>query len=332
MASSSPRQRRDRRGSASGIAGLPRQTLLIAGAAVAIVLVVVVAFVFMRGNASADFEPVDSLYHEFGSNHIHGIGYDHIEGRLRIGTHFGLFAYEEGQLFQVGDVRDDLMGYAQNPHEPNEIYLSGHPQGGGNLGVKRSIDGGLTLELIFTGIEDETVDFHSMSLSPADPNWLYGAFEGRIYRTEDGGNNWTAFVAENLPQQGLCWGVPCLAAGIDAPETVYAGTQDGLMRSTDGGETWEMVNFEIGQTAAVAVDPSDPQRIIAYTEAIGLAVTPDGGDRWQSIHGNLPPVDEGGLVFQIAINQENPDHMFVATMDTRVYETTDGGETWNIIV
>jgi photosystem II stability/assembly factor-like uncharacterized protein len=308
-----------------------RYPLPLAGAAAGLVLLITIVVFFATG-ASADFEPVDSLNHEYNSNHIHGIAYDHEQKRLLIATHFGLFAFEDDQLFQVGDTRDDLMGLTMNPQDPQEVYLSGHPQGGGNLGVLRSRDGGVTLERIFTGVEDETVDFHSMSVSPADPDWLYGFFNGQLYRTLDGGEAWNAFVAAGIAQQGMCWGVPCLAASVDDPATIYAGTAQGLLKSTDGGARFEMVNFEIGQTAAVAVDPSDPDRILAYTEALGMAVTPDGGGRWQGLHGDLQPVDQLGVVFQIAINAEDASHMFIATMDMQIYETTDGGQTWHAIV
>jgi photosystem II stability/assembly factor-like uncharacterized protein len=223
------------------------------------------------------------------------------------------------------------MGFSMNPLDPSEIFVSGHPQGGGNLGLLHSTDEGVTFEQIFTGVADETVDFHGMTISAADPDWFYGAFMGRIYRSTDRGQTFTAFEADGLDETGLCWGVPCLAASSEDPETVYAGTQQGLMVATDGAESWEVLNDQLGQVAAVKVDPTGDSRIFAYTEAMGLAVTTDGGQNWESRQGDMP-VTEGGFVFAIALNSGDEDHLFVVTMNNEVFETVDGGETWERIV
>lgn len=308
----------------------PSMIALIIGGA--IVLLAVAAFVFRSGgSAEAGFEPVDSIEYDYSPNHLHGIGFEPEADRLYLASHFGLFALEDGQMHQVGDERSDLMGFSLNPSDPSEIFVSGHPQGGGNLGVLRSEDEGITFEQTFTGVSDEVVDFHSMTISPANPDWFYGAFMGQIYRSEDGGHNFVAMQPEGLPGSGLCWGVPCLAAGAENPQTVYAGTAEGLMISTDGGASWALTGADLGQFAAVAIDPESPERIIAYTEAMGLAESLDGGESWESRQGDMPVVD-GGIAFAIALDPTDPDRMFVATMNNDVFETTDRGQTWQPVI
>jgi photosystem II stability/assembly factor-like uncharacterized protein len=308
------------------------RTILAAIAGGAAIILVAAAVIFLTGsNAEAGFEPVDSLEHEYSPNHLHGIGFDPDNDRLYLASHFGLFALEDGQLHQVGDQRSDLMGFTMNPNDRSEIFVSGHPQGGGNLGVLHSSDEGLNFEQIFTGIDDEVVDFHSMTVSAADSDRFYGAFMGQIYRSEDGGHNFEAFPAAELGETGLCWGVACLAAGSGDPDTVYAGTPSGLMVSSDGAESWQILNDELGQVAAVTVDPSDPERIIAYTEALGLAISNDSGETWESHQGNMP-VTEGGLAFAIALDPEDRNRIFVATMNNEVFETRDMGESWERII
>jgi photosystem II stability/assembly factor-like uncharacterized protein len=291
------------------------------------------AFYATGRSSVAAFEPVDSLEYEYRPNHLHGIGYDADNDRLYLASHFGLFALdlETDQLHQVGDERSDLMGFSMNPNDPSEIFVSGHPQGGGNLGVLHSTDEGVTFEQIFTGVADEVVDFHSMTISAADPDWFYGAFMGHVYRSEDRGHNFVAMPADELGPTGLCWGVACLGASSEDPSTVYAGTPEGLMVSTDGAESWEMLNDQLGQVAAIKIDPTTPDRIIAYTEAYGLAISEDGGHNWQSHQGNMP-VTAGGLAFAIALDPGDPDRMFVATMNNEVFETRDRGDTWTQLI
>lgn len=303
--------------------------LIIAGV---VILLAVVAFALRSGNsAEAGFEPVDSIEHEYSPNHIHGIGFEPETERLYLASHYGLFVLENGQMHQAGDERSDLMGFSMNPTDPSVLFASGHPQGGGNLGVLRSDDEGLNFEQTFTGVTNEIVDFHSMTISPADPDWFYGAFMGQIYRSEDGGRNFVAMEPDGLPGSGLCWGVPCLAAGNESPQTVYAGTSQGLMISTDGGESWAPNGADLGQVAAVTVDPETPGRIIAYTEAMGLAESLDGGESWESRQGDMPVVD-GGVAFAISLDPTDPDRIFVATMNNDVFETTDRGQTWQPVI
>jgi photosystem II stability/assembly factor-like uncharacterized protein len=324
MNASKARARRNR----SDRTNILASPLAIAAAAAAIVLVFAAAWMLWPGDdAEASYTPVESLEYEYSPNHLHGIGYDPENERLYLASHFGLFAREGDQFYQVGDDRSDLMGFSMNPHDPAEIFVSGHPQGGGNLGVMHSTDEGLTFDQIFTGVADEVVDFHSMTISAADPDRFYGSFAGMVYRSEDRGHTFIAINPEGLPPTGLCWGVPCLAAGSDDPDRVYAGVPDGLKASVDGGETWTVVNDELGQVAAVKVDPDNPDRIIAFTETMGLAVSNDAGLTWESLHGDLD-VGPGGFVFAIALNQRDPSHMFVATMQNEVLETVDGGQTW----
>ncbi len=304
--------------------------LAIAGA-VAILIVTGVWIIVSERGATADFEPVSSIEYEHSPNHLHGIGYDPDTDRLYLATHFGLFAMEDDQLHQVGDERSDLMGFSMNPRDRSEIFVSGHPQGGGNLGLLRSTDEGVTFEQIFTGVEDETVDFHGMSISGADPDRIYGAFMGYLYRSQDSGQTFTRFQPAGLADAGLCWGVPCLAADSDDPDRVYAGMPEGVMVSTDGGETWDTLTTDLGQVAAMKVDSNNSSRIVAYTEAMGLAISPDAGETWASHHGDLP-VGEGGYVFAIALDPDDDQRIFVATMNNDVFETRNGGETWTRVI
>jgi hypothetical protein len=62
------------------------------------------------------------------------------------------------------------MGFSLHPSNPDVIYTSGHPKSGGNLGVMKSVDGGMIFERIFLGLSGESVDFHSMIISPANPH------------------------------------------------------------------------------------------------------------------------------------------------------------------
>jgi len=50
---------------------------------------------------------------------------------------------------------------------------------------------------------------------------------------------------------------------------VYLGTDTGVLRSTDAGETWSPVNSGLPGTYVnrLAIDPQDPDRVYAGTSA-----------------------------------------------------------------
>ena len=79
-------------------------------------------------------------------SHIHGLTVDRTDpARILLATHQGLFAATaDGLAVRLSKRADDFMGFAPHPVEAGVFYASGHPQGGGNLGVLRSADGGLT--------------------------------------------------------------------------------------------------------------------------------------------------------------------------------------------
>jgi photosystem II stability/assembly factor-like uncharacterized protein len=168
------------------------------------IFLLLVGFIFWANRSqvaersdNAILTPVGSISYQF-HNHIHGIGYDSHNQRLFVATHYGIFVWQERQLFQLGQSRDDFMGFSSHPSDPNIIYTSGHPAKGGNLGVLKSEDGGVTFRQIFRGLKGETVDFHAMTISPANPTILYGWFMERLYRTKDGGKTWQFACARGL--------------------------------------------------------------------------------------------------------------------------------------
>lgn len=297
-------------------------------------VVLAAGLVFWLGKAPApvaevwedNLIPVDSISHQF-QNHLHGLGYDSENERLFLASHYGIFVIQNNQLYQLGQNRDDLMGFSLNQRNPSVIYASGHPRAGGNLGVIESTDAGLTFERIFSNIGPGRVDFHSMTISYANPNILYGFFQGRLYRTKDGGNSWEFARGQNFPQRGFCWGAPCLAADTEQENVVYAGTEVGLARSSDFGDTWEVVESDAGSVMSVGVNPQNSERMFAFTENYGVVKSADGGKTWERKNTGLQ-FGAQEFVFAFSFDINNPYRAFFATTEDQVYRTENGGESW----
>lgn len=211
------------------------------------------------------------------------------------------------------------MGFNMHPEDPTVLFRSGHSKDGGNLGVEYSADGGLTWKRIFSAIDNETVDFHSMTISDGDPDVLLGSYAGAQYVTEDGAKNWRFADGERLPR-----GVSTLATDSADRSTVFAGTSEGLFESTDLGDAWERRTTTV--FTAVTIHPTDNSIRYGYT-GNGIVRSDDGGATWT---GPYPATEFGGneYVFGIAVNRDAPDELYAVTNWNRVLHSADEGEQW----
>lgn len=141
-------------------------------------------------------------------------------------------------------------------------------------------------------------------------------------------------VSERLTDRDL----QCLAAGS---ERAFCGTfDDGLQRSTDGGDTWERVGGDVlhDRVMAVTVSPHDPDVVWAGTEPSAVFVSTDGGDTWSERPGltDLPSADEWYFpprpdthhVRWLTVAPDDPDRLYVGIEAGAFVVSPDGGETW----
>jgi hypothetical protein len=126
----------------------------------------------------------------------------------------------------------------------------------------------------------------AVALDPSDPRHLL-AGGGGVWESRDGGWSWTPRADD---QPTVVVGAVAFAPGD--PSVAYAGTGQGealaalgvgLLRSGDGGGTWEpLVARELLGAGFhdLLVDPGDAGRLLAAT-TIGLWASPDGGRSWE---------------------------------------------------
>ena len=196
----------------------------------------------------------------------------------------------------------------------------------------------------------------SVAGHPTDPLCFYfGACAGGVWKTTDGGIYWQN-VSDGFFRTAS---VGALAVAPSDPEVVYAGMGescirenvlhgDGVYRSTDGGRTWRHLGLsETRQISRIRVHPQNPD--VVYVGAFGHAFGPnpergvyrshDGGRTWERILF----VDERSGVIDLSMDPLNPRILYAATYEShrtpysleaggpgsRLYKTTDGGDTWS---
>lgn len=157
-----------------------------------------------------------------------------------------------------------VRAIAVHPGDPRVIYA------GTSAGPYRSADGGDTWRALpLPGGEREV---WSLLFHPRTPDVMYaGTAPVAVYRSADGGDSWAALPGVRVPGR-VAMNFPCrvtrLAADPSAPHELYAGLEvDGVVRSLDGGETWDDVSDDL---VKLAERPHLRSRIASDTEIEGM--------------------------------------------------------------
>lgn len=100
-----------------------------------------------------------------------------------------------------------------------------------------------------------------------------------LYVSSDGGDSFGRKARNGLYIEGE---VRALAAHPQDPRRLYAGTNAGVYRSEDGGDTWTRLRSAMDDLVvwALLVLPAEPDTVFAGTRPAGVYRSTDGGDTW----------------------------------------------------
>lgn len=265
---------------------------------------------------------------------IHGVGMflSGADDTLYLATHNGLFKKESEGWKRVGSDKSDLMGFTINRAKDGILYSSGHPPGmGGNLGFRKSMDGGNTWQMI-SPVKDQPVDFHSMTASAANENLIYGSPGGgnELFVSYDEGVSWKSL---QIPDR-----IISLAADPMDANIIYAGTISGLFVSADQGKSWNKPdNEQIRDTVVTGLGFSTDGKtlyafkVLPHGEGF-ITKSTDGGNIWTDTLGQIPDAKgvwnfapgRAGEIYAITSQQTS------SGIAASIYKSSDDGASWTI--
>jgi photosystem II stability/assembly factor-like uncharacterized protein len=157
-------------------------------------------------------------------------------------------------------------GLAIDPQNPSRLFLN-------SAGLLyRTQDGGATWSVI-----NSRAFFAPLVVDPKTPGTLYGVGLG-VAKSTDDGRTWVD-NKNGLPEHP---GIRGLFVVPTTPTTLYAGTRDGIFKSTDAGVNWEasditgdiaFIAFDALQTSTVYTGVNDPRdAFVAKLNAAGSAL------------------------------------------------------------
>ena len=252
--------------------------------------------------------------------HVHGLAFDPgSPDQLLIATHHGLHALDLASMTTtpVGDSRNDFMGFTAHPAVPGPLYASGHPQGGGNMGVIMSKDGGQSWTALADGVGGP-VDFHVMEVSRADPDVLFGAYAGMLQTSRDGGRTWA--IVGPAPARLI----EIATSALDA-DALLAATETGLLLSTDRGATWVQAHPVAAPVSFV--DISIAGDILAFIPGVGLVQADETTLDWAVLSNAFGD----GYLLHLARDPNDLMQQYAVNGQAEMLASQDGGATWEMV-
>jgi photosystem II stability/assembly factor-like uncharacterized protein len=198
---------------------------------------------------------------------------------------------------------------AVDPNDTGVVYV-----GCRGAGLWKSEDSGES----WADLSLPQADVFSVAVSPADGTVYAGCEPSMLFASRDGGSNWRELESLRALPSAPTWSFPprpwtshvrWIAPSPHEGSLLLVGIElGGLMRSRDGGETWE--DHRPGaqrDVHALAWHPRARDR--AYEAGGGGAAwSSDGGETWD-------PADEGRdrhYTWALAVDPEDPDCWYVS--------------------
>jgi len=245
---------------------------------------------------------------------------------------------------------------APSPCEPAVVWAGSQPSS-----LWRSEDGGQHFSLVRSlwdhphrpewgaGFGGQAI--HTVLPHPTDPARLTVAMStGGVYRTEDGGQSWTAsntgvkayFLPDPWPEFGQC--VHKVARDAADPDRFYLQNHHGVYRSDDGSRSWQSIADTLPADFGFAMVSHPSRPGVAYNwplvadrerlppdRACRVYRTEDAGKTWSPLSAGLPQQQYYDIVLRDAMCADDgePAGIYFGTRNGEVYASGDEGDSWN---
>lgn len=246
-----------------------------------------------------------------------------------------------------------ISDLAVNPKNKSEFYVSF-----ASGGVWKTTNAGITFEPIFDS--QGSFSIGCIAIDPSNPHIIWvGTGENNsqrsvswgdgIYKSSNGGKTWKNMGLKNSEHIGK------IIVHPHNSNIVYVASQGplwgpggdrGLYKTTDGGQTWDLV-LKISENTGITdviYDPRNPdllyaasyqQRRHVWTLINGgpeaaIYKSTDGGKSWEKLTNGLPEGELGRI--GLGISPANPDIIYAIIEATDgkggIYRSTDRGASW----
>lgn len=193
-------------------------------------------------------------------------------------------------------------------------------------------------------------------VDPGDPSnntWYVASVGGGVWKTTDAGVSWRQ-LSDEIPNLA----VSALVQAPSNPNIMYAGTGEsfysvdvingnGILKSTDRGETWTPLAFTVddyrfNNISRILVSPTDANLVLAsttvgrykgqYEPTSNIFRSTDGGTTWTAVHTETGTGVLGDpRILQLVADPNNFNIQYACVYGGGIRKSTNGGLTWTTI-
>ncbi|MBK6362152.1 MAG: glycosyl hydrolase [Saprospiraceae bacterium] len=311
--------------------------------------------VFKTSNAGTTFEPIFENYGSYSigcvqldpnNPNVVWVGTGEANNQRSVGYGDGIYKSMDGgkSFTNMGLQNSEHIGeIIIDPNNSDIIYVAAYGplwSNGGDRGVYKSLDGGLTWKQVlkiseYTGVADIVMDPRDSKVLYASTHqrqrkgygYVSGGTESSLYKTVDGVTTWTK-INKGFPSGDL--GRIAIAISPINPDILYIhleaqNGQSGSYKSTDRGASWEkMSDYSTVGLYYSKIFPDPVQLDKIYVGDVFSKYSVDGGKTFQNIPAKNVHVDN----HVIWINPKNNHHWLMGG-DGGLYETFNQGQHWD---
>ncbi len=220
-----------------------------------------------------------------------------------------------------GEYAETVLAIERHPQQPHILFAAGATV------VAKSIDRGESWQVshgswggLASGVNFITIDANDSKII-----WVGGQNsieEAFLWKSEDAGASWREWprIVDDVST-----GKTAVIHPHDS-KTVYAGLESYILKTTDGGETWEEILAEDGRFFfGIAINPGRPERIYTASwfktsdpQPLIVHISDDAGESWREVHEKTAQF--GGVWDLLHVNEGMIDRLYLGLDKGGVYE------------
>ena len=209
------------------------------------------------------------------------------------------------------------------PGNPNVVYAAAWKarrtpwtinSGGKNSegGIYKSVNGGKDWVKLGKGLPQGLIGKIDLAVSAVDSRILYAVIEapekeGGLYKSVDQGKSF-----KQVSNDERLVNRPFYYTNIELdptnPDIIYSNANP-LIKSVDGGKTWERMSVPHGDNHDIWMNPNNPDLLIQCNDG-GANISHNGGKTWSTQY-NQPTAE----IYQVAVDDQYPYWVYGAQQD-----------------